>query len=164
MRTRTALLLLSAAGCAAVSGAPAAGAASPRCTTGDLAGAIIDEDAGAGQRNARLILTNTSSHACHTKGYIGGQLVGASGTAMPTNIVRDHSVTPHRVVIKAGAAGSVRLHWTVVPSGSSPCATAPTLRVTPPDETTSLPVHFGGTACGGRIDVRPVRNARRIGN
>ena len=149
----------------AAAGAPTAGAANtPRCTTADLAGAIIDEDAGAGNRFARLILTNTSTHDCHTKGFIGGQLIDADGAEIATHIVRS-SKKPKTVLVRAGAAASARLHWTVVPSGKeTSCPTAPTLAVTPPDETTTLPVYFGGTACGGRIDVDPLRSARPIGN
>lgn len=158
MRARILTLLLLSA--AVTTASPTSAATTPRCATSDLAGAIIDEDAGAGQRHARLILTNTSGHACHTQGYIGGQLVSAGGANLPTTIVRDHSATPHRVTLKPGSAGEVRLHWTVISSGGQACAKARTLRVTPPDETTQLSVHFGDTACGGRIDVGPVRGAR----
>lgn len=158
MRARILILLALPAAIGAASATSAA--TTPRCHTGDLAGAIIDENAGAGQRQARLILTNTSGRACHTQGDIGGQLVSASGASLPTTLVRD-SATPHRVTLQPGAAGSVRLHWTVIAGGSQGCAKARTLRVTPPDETTQLSVFFGDTACGGRIDVGPVRGARR---
>jgi Protein of unknown function (DUF4232) len=162
-------MALSIAGCAGVlaaatvaipAGARAGG--SPLCRAGQLAGAIIDVQGGAGSRNGRLILVNRGRRACHTKGFIGGQLIGAGGRRLTTHIVRDHGTPARRVVIPSGGAGALTVHWNVVPSGNGPCRTAKWLRVTPPDRTATLRVHFGDTACRGRIDVGPVTNPATV--
>jgi hypothetical protein len=143
---------------------PAVGAgaqSTPRCRASDLAGAIIDEQGGAGSRDARLILVNTSARTCHTKGFIGGQLIGTSDQPLTTHIHRSGS-TPHTIVIKSGAAGAVALHWNVIPSASTPCKLARWLRVTPPDGTATLRVYFHDTACRGDLTVGPVIQARTV--
>jgi hypothetical protein len=133
----------------------------PRCHASDLAGAIIDEQGGAGSRDARLILVNTSARTCHTKGFIGGKLIGLDDQPLTTHVQRS-GATPHTVVIKSGAAGAVALHWNVVPSGSTPCRLARWLRVTPPDDTATLRVYFRDMACRGEIGVGPVTSPRTV--
>jgi hypothetical protein len=158
---------LSRGGVVAVLGAvvlvPAgAGAQStPRCQASDLAGAIIDTQGGAGSRDARLILVNTSAHTCHTKGFVGGQLVDTSNQPLTTHVQRS-SATPHTVVVKPGAAAAVALHWNVIPSGSAPCRLARWLRVTPPGGTSPVRVYFHDTACRGELGVGPVTNPRTV--
>jgi hypothetical protein len=158
---------LSRGGVVAVLGAvvlvPAgAGAQStPRCQASDLAGAIIDTQGGAGSRDARLILVNTSAHTCHTKGFVGGQLVDTSNQPLTTHVQRS-SATPHTVVVKPGAAAAVALHWNVIPSGSAPCRLARWLRVTPPGGTSTVRVYFHDTACRGELGVGPVTNPRTV--
>src|SRR4051795_7176424 len=66
----------------------------PRCQASDLAGAIIDTQGGAGSRDGRLILVNTSAHTCHTKGFVGGQLIDTSNHPLTTHVQRS-SATPH---------------------------------------------------------------------
>lgn len=164
---RVALGLAGTAAAVAFAVAPSAhaiaGEASPRCRTSDLEGHFGRVDAGAGQRSATLILRNVSEVTCQVKGYVGAQLIRPSGAKVPTTIVRDHSATPHQVILDPGAkAGSV-VRWGAIASGSEstsgPCEpTASTLRVTPPDETTQLSVKWkGGPVCGnGRISVKPL--------
>lgn len=133
----------------------------PLCHTGDLAGAIIDTQGGAGSRDARLILVNTSTHTCHTKGFIGGQLIGTSNQPLTTHVQRS-GATPHTVVVKSGAAAAVALHWNVIPSASTPCRLARWLRVTPPGATSTLRVYFHDTACRGELGVGPVTDPRTV--
>jgi Protein of unknown function (DUF4232) len=135
----------------------------PLCRAGALAGAIIDVQGAAGSQFGRLVLVNTSSRTCHTKGFIGGQFVGTDGRPIATHVTRDRSTTARRVVIKPGAAGALQLRWSLVPSGSSPCRTARWLRVTPPDDTASLRVYFGSTPCRGDLQVRAVTDPRQVG-
>jgi hypothetical protein len=142
-------------------GVGAGAQSTPRCRASDLAGAIIDEQGGAGSRDARLILVNTSARTCHTKGFIGAQLIGTDDQPLTTHVHRS-GATPHTVVIKSGAAGAAALHWNVIPSGSTPCRLARWLRVTPPDGTTTLRVYFRDTACRGDLTVGPVTQARTV--
>ena len=134
----------------------------PECRAGDLAGAIIDVQGAAGSSFGRLILVNTSSRTCHTKGFIGGRFIGDDGHALPTHVTRDHSTPARTVVIKSGAAGALQLRWSNVPSGTAPCRRARWLRVTPPDDTASLRVYFGAAPCRGDLDVRAITNPRTV--
>lgn len=133
----------------------------PLCRTSDLAGAIIDTQGGAGSRDARLLLVNTSTHTCHTKGFIGAQLIDTDNHPLPTHVQRS-GATPHTVVVKSGAAAAVALHWNVIPSGSTPCRLARWLRVTPPGGTATLRVYFHDTACRGELGVGPVTDPRTV--
>jgi hypothetical protein len=160
-----------AAAVAMAMGATTLGAASaatnlPRCHTRDLAGRLERGSPGAGQRYATLLLRNRSSHRCRVFGYIGAQLLGSGGRALPTRIVRDHSLTPRTVVLRPGRSAQALLHWGAIPSGaepqSGPCEPTPQrIEITPPDETTQLivPWRFGPVCQRGRIDVRPLAGA-----
>ena len=105
---------------ALVPAAVASPAALPPCHTGDLSARLGRIDAGAGQRYETLTLTNVSHHTCHTYGYVGMQLLDAHGRALPTDVVRDHSSQPHRVVLEPGARAATTLHWSVIPSSIDP--------------------------------------------
>jgi hypothetical protein len=160
-RTRGGLLAALGAAVLVPAGVGEGAQGTPRCHASDLAGAIVDEQGGAGSRDARLILVNTSPRTCHTKGFVGGQLIGLDDQPLTTH-VRRSGATPHTVVIKSGAAGAVALHWNVIPSASTPCRLARWLRVTPPDDTATLRVYFRDTACRGEIGVGPVTNPRTV--
>jgi hypothetical protein len=153
--------LAAALGAAVLLPSGAGAQSTPPCHTGDLAGAIIDTQGGAGSRDARLILVNTSTHTCHTKGFIGAQLIDTSNHPLTTHVQRS-GATPHTVVVKSGAAAAVALHWNVIPSGSTPCRLARWLRVTPPGGTSTLRVYFHDTACRGELGVGPVTDPRTV--
>jgi hypothetical protein len=153
--------LVAALGAVAVLPSGAGAQSTPPCHTGDLAGAIIDTQGAAGSRDARLILVNTSTHTCHTKGFIGGQLIDTSNHPLPTHVQRS-GATPHTVIVKSGAAAAVALHWNVIPSGSTPCRLARWLRVTPPGGSSTLRVYFHDSACRGELGVGPVTDPRTV--
>jgi hypothetical protein len=163
---RTALGLTFVTTVVLVAAAPgAAGAATPRCHTSGLSATLGRVDAGAGQRFVRLALRNRSGHACHTRGWVGMQLVRNHGHAVPTQVVRIQPPS-RRVVLAPGERAVATLHWTVIPGAGEPqqsaCEpTAQHVRVTPPDETTFLRLRWrGGPVCqSGRIDVTPLRHA-----
>jgi hypothetical protein len=150
-----------ALGAAVLLPAGAGAQSTPRCRASDFAGAIIDTQGGAGSRDARLILVNTSTHTCHTKGFIGGQLIDTNDQPLTTHVQRS-GATPHTVIVKSGAAAAVALHWNVIPSGSTPCRLARWLRVTPPGGTSTLRVYFHDTACRGELGVGPVTDPRTV--
>jgi hypothetical protein len=153
--------LVTAVGVVALLPSGAGAQSTPRCQASDLAGAIIDTQGGAGSRDARLILVNTSTRTCHTKGFIGGQLIDTNDRPLTTHVQRS-SATPHTVVIKSGAAGAVALHWNVIPNGSTPCRLARWLRVTPPGGSSTLRVYFHDTACRAEVGVGPVTDPRTV--
>jgi Protein of unknown function (DUF4232) len=134
--------------------AAALATATPECRAQDLAGAIIDVQGAAGSELGRLIVTNTSSRTCHTKGFIGARFVGTDGRTLTTHVTRDRATTARTVTIKPGAAAAAELRWSLVPSGTRPCAKARWLRVIPPDDTRTFRVYFGRTPCRGDLEVR----------
>ena len=85
--------LVAALGAVVVLPSGAGAQSTPRCHAGDLAGAIIDTQGGAGSRDARLILVNRSTHTCHTKGFIGGQLIGTNDQPLTTHVQRSGART-----------------------------------------------------------------------
>lgn len=129
-----------------------------RCHTGDLSGSVQNQDAGAGQRYADLVLRNDSPRPCTVFGYGGMQLVDAGGRPIPTDLRREANPGPSLVHLAPGATARSALHWTVVAAGAEPtegpCEPEPaSARVTPPDETDQLtvPWHYGQVCDHGRI-------------
>ncbi|MEO3850419.1 DUF4232 domain-containing protein [Streptomyces sp. B8F3] len=138
-------------------------AAAPWCRTGDLAASVRPLNSAAGNRYAALVLTNDSDATCRTRGWTGLQLVGADGTDVPTNVVRDGSRTPSMQTLAPGASAWSRLHWTVVagdsddPSGA--CRPKPAeLQVIPPDtyDHTDTAWQLGEVCDAGRIESLPL--------
>lgn len=81
MTTPISSLLAAAAGLAlavsgAVAGLPAQAAGTPRCTNADLTASYRGGEGAAGTVYGRIVLRNTSDHACHTGGYGGISYVG----------------------------------------------------------------------------------------
>lgn len=57
--------------------------APPLCTAPILAGSLIGQQGAAGTGLLGFALRNTSTHSCHTYGYPGVALLGASGPRSP---------------------------------------------------------------------------------
>ena len=116
---------------------------------------------GAGQRYATLVLRNAGRRTCTVHGYGGLGLAGSGGRALPTSQVRAGGPAA-TVTLAPGVSVSSALHWSAVPgpgeASTGPCQPDPaTLRVIPPDETTSLPVAWtmGPVCSAGTIEQRP---------
>jgi Protein of unknown function (DUF4232) len=136
--------------------APGQPPASGRCTAAVLTGIVRIGDAAAGNRYAKLVVTNTGSVPCTLYGYGGFQLVAADGTALPTSTKRDEAPGPALVRLAPGGNAIKNLHWGVVPTGNEPvdrpCQPEPrTARVIPPDETQPFTVEwtFGPVCAAG---------------
>lgn len=161
-----ALAVPSAALAATQATADHAGTASlPACHVADLSARIAPGSPGAGQRYGTLVLTNRSSHACHTYGYVGMAFLDGHGHTMATDVVRNPTSRPHRVVLAPGQRATSQLHWSAVPGAgdnSGPCVNAPRrIEITPPDMFNHLVIAWhGGIACErGRIDTTPLVHA-----
>jgi hypothetical protein len=135
------------------------GDATNRCSASTLKGEIQSGDAAAGNRYAKLAVTNTSTGPCTLYGYGGLQLIDASGRAAPTNLVRKADPGPTLVTLQPGQQAFKNLHWGVVPDGSEPttgpCEPESTgATVIPPDETQSTTVtfRFGSVCEKGKIE------------
>ncbi|MET0233326.1 MAG: DUF4232 domain-containing protein [Kibdelosporangium sp.] len=130
-----------------------------RCGPTSLSGSIESGDAAAGNRYAKLAVTNTGSKACTLYGYGGLQLTNAAGAPTPTTLTRKPDPAPALVTLEPGQKAFKNLHWGVVPSGSEltegPCEPASAgAKVIPPDETQPFTVRFDfGSVCRqGTID------------
>jgi hypothetical protein len=166
--TRTAIgaatLVCAAAAAGAMGGATAAqaSAAAPRCHTSDLRASLLRQSPGAGQRYAHVQLTNISPHTCTIYGYAGAQLLGAEGHRVATDVVRDHSRTPHRIRLRHGRRAAAAWHWGAIAGSGEPVngrcePIAKTIEITPPDATRSLRIHwpYGPVCEHGRIFEHP---------
>ncbi len=121
--------------------------------------------AGAGQRYAKLLLTNVTRRSCSLRGYPGGQLLGARNRALPTNVVRD-SGRVRTVVLRPGQSAKTTLHWSVIPGTGDrthgECQPTPArIEITPPNARQHLvrPWRNGPVCERGTIDVKPMTHA-----
>ncbi|MER5643250.1 DUF4232 domain-containing protein [Streptosporangium sp. NPDC002524] len=138
------------------------GGAAGRCRTEALAARVGRVDAGAGQRYAPLVFTNTSGKTCWVYGFVGLIMIDGSGDALRTRTRRE-SVKPRRITLRPGASAHARLHWNQVPGGNHPCVTSARLMIIPPDEVAHLEIPFRATVCGdGRLDVTPMAPGTRL--
>ncbi|MEU8325401.1 DUF4232 domain-containing protein [Nonomuraea sp. NPDC048881] len=141
--------------------APAlAGESAPvrRCSAAQLQVRLGTIDAGAGNRNAPLVFTNSSRTACTLYGHPGLIMIDKQGDTLRTR-VRRTAGPKHRVTVKPGGSARTTLHWTVVETGAETACPSPArLLVIPPDERSYLNVPFdAGQVCdGGRLDVTPL--------
>jgi hypothetical protein len=141
----------------------AASAAAPQCTTADISAKVGAVNAGAGQRQAPLVLTNQSGHTCQTAGYVGLQLETSSGKKLPTSTSRSGGSTP-TVTLKPGQQAVTTLAWTVIASGNEPvdgpCEGTPSdLLVIPPNQRTQTATAWkNGPVCGaGKFTITPLK-------
>jgi hypothetical protein len=131
----------------------------PRCSASALKGEITSGDAAAGNRYAKLVVTNTGKAACTLYGYGGLALANASGADMPTKLTRTLDPKPALVTLQPGQKAAKNLHWGAVPDGSEsttgPCEPESAgLNVIPPDETQPFAVKSSlGSVCEhGTVD------------
>jgi len=141
---------------------PPAVAQAPQTTkcVGDSLSAKVDmEDAGAGQRHAKLVFTNIGAAPCTLTGYSGFQLL-ANGANITTSTKRDLDPGPTTITVAPGATAVANLGWTVVPSGdesvTGPCEPeANAAAAIAPDDTKQIefPWTFGPVCGAGEIKM-----------
>ncbi|HEX6342723.1 DUF4232 domain-containing protein [Umezawaea sp.] len=144
------------------SSAPPAAAQAPqstRCVGDSLSAKVEQEDAGAGQRYAELVFTNTGAAPCTLTGYSGFQLL-ADGVDVPTSTTRSLDPGPTTVTVAPNASAVANLRWTVVPTGdesvTGPCEPeANAAAAIAPDDTKRIefPWTFGPVCGGGEIQM-----------
>jgi len=118
----------------------------------------------AGHVEGQVVLTNIGNTVCTMFGYIGMQLLGASGAPLPTNVVRVPG-TEQEVTLNPGGSASVVAQFSsdVPGAGDSTTGTcqpvAKSTEITPPDETQHLvvPGPDSPVCQRGTIDIQPVR-------
>ena len=140
----------------------AIGPCQPAQLTGSFA--TIVGSAGAGNIEARLVLTNVSSSICTTEGYVGMQLLGTGGALLPTNVVRVTTSAPVPLTLSPGdSMNAVARYSPDVPgvgdNQSGQCQPiAYTTEVTPPNDTTHLVVNGPATSVceKGTLSIGPL--------
>ena len=166
--TRRFLLALTVASLAALAAVPAAAPArtASRCTVPMLLGKLRRPSAGAGQRYARLLLTNVTRRTCSLGGFIGAQLLDARNDSLPTRVVRDTRRRARTVTLAPGQSATTVLHWGAVAGTgdrqTGTCQPAPArIEITPPNATRHLvlPWRNGPVCQRGRIVVTPLVHA-----
>jgi hypothetical protein len=131
-----------------------------RCTAATLSGEIQPGDAAAGNRYAKLVVTNTGSADCTLNGYSGLQLLDAGGQTVPTDLERTAEPAPAPVTLPPAGKASADLRWSVVPHGDEPqtadCEPVATTAATiPPNETEpiTMPWEYGPVCGGGHMTI-----------
>ncbi|HEY5023431.1 MAG TPA: DUF4232 domain-containing protein [Acidimicrobiales bacterium] len=133
------------------------------CAARDLVMSVAGSQGAAGTFELTFALRNISGAPCPMNGYPGAQLVGASGTQLPTHVVSGGSYqftsfAPAPVTLAPGATAYVNLAYSDVPSGTeTTCPTATQIQVTPPHAVDHDVVAVNATVCnGGTLTVSPV--------
>jgi hypothetical protein len=134
-----------------------------RCHTAGLGLGLVGTDAGAGNVVATIRFTSTLDVPCTLFGYVGAQLMAASGNPLPTSVVRAGGYFagdpgPSNVVVPPHGSAIFRVHWGQVEVGDErECPVAHSLAVIPPDEYVAIVLPIQIRACGGgRLNVSAV--------
>lgn len=111
------------------------------CSGGQLSGTFagVPGSAGAGQIEYALTLTNTSQNPCFVSGIPQAQLLGSTGSSLPTHVVAGQpgTATAAKITLTPGASAVANARFSPDVSGqgdahSGACQPkAHTLRVTP---------------------------------
>lgn len=135
----------------ATSSASAAPAATPACSTADLAVWVsADQSSGAAGTIAYpLEFTNIGGRACTVSGYPGVSATNASGKQLGAAAGRDALYKAKTVTIPADGTAHAVLFWGDAEVSTSGCkpATASLLKVFPPNRTKAAHGFFSLQAC-----------------
>jgi hypothetical protein len=134
-----------------------------QCATSSLTASVYGGNGAAGTIETTIALTSSAATSCTLGGYPGLQMLSASGSLLPTNVVRKGTysftaMAPSTVSVVPGHAVYFNMGYSDVPSGSeTSCPTSATLRVTPPNSYGSVAVATHLSPCDkGSIAVSPV--------
>ncbi|WP_157855867.1 DUF4232 domain-containing protein [Streptomyces aureocirculatus] len=132
-------------------------AATPRCTTDHLALSLGRIDAGAGNRYAPLVFTNTGTTTCALRGYPGVSLLDASGDRVGHPAKRSGSMLP-AVKLAPGKHAYAALHTIAPGLTDKPCwPRAQRVNVYPPGSKAALRAPARSfEVCGDTFDVSAV--------
>ena len=149
-----------------------AGAFTTRCSTGQLAGALLGGGFSepTGQHTVPLVISNTSTNGCYLFGYPQVAFIDGARQTIPFQVqsTGDQVVTsaaPARVDLAPHGLAYITVNKYRCDAGD--VAQATTVRVTPPGETESLEVAISGIAyCGPEdpgsiVQVSPVAETQQ---
>jgi Protein of unknown function (DUF4232) len=136
-----------------------------RCYTSQLSMSAVNSSGGVGHIGVMFRFRNKSSSTCTLNGYPGAQLLDAKQHKMPTHVSRGQGYLfgnqkKQLVTLHSGGYGYFGLEWSHVPTGNQPCPFAHYVKVTPPNDFSSIQIKLGSTylidACGGGLTVTTV--------
>jgi hypothetical protein len=134
-----------------------------RCVTAALSGSVAGSSGAAGTIETTVALKSTASTMCILGGYPGLLLLGSTGAALPTTVVRKGnysftSMAPTTVTLAPGQSTYFNIGYSDVPVGSeTSCPSSASLEVTPPNATDHLVIAATMAPCGGgTMVVSPV--------
>jgi hypothetical protein len=108
-----------------------------------------------------VALKSTAAIPCILGGYPGLQLVGATGAALATTVMRKGnysftSMAPTTVTLTDGQSALFNIGYSDVPTGAEACPSSTSLEITPPNAFDHLVVPASLGPCGGKLVVSPV--------
>jgi Protein of unknown function (DUF4232) len=134
-----------------------------RCATTALTAAVAGSTGAAGTIETTVALTSTSGAPCVLSGYPGLLLQTASGSALPTVVVRKGSysftaMAPTTVTLTHGGSAYFNIGYSDVPVGTeTTCPQSASVQVTPPNAFDHLVMNAALAPCGGgTLVVSPV--------
>ncbi|WP_405825155.1 DUF4232 domain-containing protein [Streptomyces sp. NBC_01390] len=121
-----------------------------RCRASELRATVGRPDAGAGQRNFPVVLTNDSARTCTLRGYPGAAFVDAAGEQLGPDPKRS-AARLTTVRLAPGGSAWAGLSFADPELSGAETATPAELLVTPPDERDPLKVTWekGAVPVGG---------------
>ncbi len=134
-----------------------------RCATTALTGSVAGSSGAAGTIETTVALKSTGTVPCTLGGYPGLQMLSASGSTLPTQVVRKGSysftaMAPTTVTLAPGQSAYFNIGYSDVPVGAeTSCPTSSSLEVTPPNAFDHLVMAAALGPCGGgTLVVSPV--------
>ena len=134
-----------------------------RCATSALSGSVVGSSGAAGTIETTVALKSTAPAPCTLGGYPGMQMLSASGSPLPTIVVRkgNYSFTAipvTTVTVGPGQSAYFNIGYSDVPVGNeTTCPTSASVQVTPPNAFNHLVITAALAPCGGgTLAVSPV--------
>ena len=137
--------------------------AGARCRSTVLSASIAGRSGGAGTLELVVDLTSKATVPCTLEGYPGLQMRDASGSALPTDVVRKGtypftSMNPTLVTLAPGGSARFNVGYSDVPvANESSCPASATMDVTAPNAYHSVSLSATIAPCNhGTVVVSPV--------
>ena len=137
--------------------------AGARCRSTVLSASIAGRSGGAGTLELVVDLTSKATVPCTLEGYPGLQMRDASGSALPTNVLRKGtypftSMNPTLVTLAPGGSARFNVGYSDVPvANESSCPASATMDVTAPNAYHSVSLSATIAPCNhGTVVVSPV--------
>ncbi|MGZ4149044.1 MAG: DUF4232 domain-containing protein [Actinomycetota bacterium] len=144
---------------AAVSSTPSGTSTTPLCAVAMMRSTLSSQTGAAGTIRSVWKATNTSQAACRSYGYPGMDLRTSAGWLAIT-VSRggypDISGTPRSVIVRPGHALYFVSYWSDATTSAGPCRSFDRVKVTMPNDVSSLVVPASGCADPTSVRVGPV--------